>query len=158
VFAHLGWRRINERWYYLHADGALSAAGVEPDISVSVPAALERFKLPEPPKGEELRQAVHASLRFLSVAPASVTFPLYAALGRSVLGQTAVSVHLSGPTGQGKSELAALTQQHFGSGLDARHLPASWSSTGNSLEGLAFAAKDCLLTVDDFAPNGSTAD
>ena len=41
-----------------------------------------------------------------------------------------------------KTELAALAQQHYGAGLDARHLPGSWSSMGNSLEALAFAAKD----------------
>src|SRR5262249_6141580 len=63
-----------------------------------------------------------------------------------------------GPTGQGKTELAALAQQHYGAGLDARHLPGSWASTGNALEGLAFAAAHALLTVDDFAPTGSPAD
>src|SRR5262249_54434917 len=65
---------------------------------------------------------------------------------------------LAGPTGAGKTELAALVQQHHGTGMDARHLPGSWASTGNSLEGLAFAAKDSLLVVDDFAPGGSVAD
>ena len=48
-----------------------------------------------------------------------------------------------------KTELAALAQQHFGPGMDARHLPASWSSTGNAIEGLAFAAKDALLASRD---------
>jgi hypothetical protein len=43
-------------------------------------------------------------------------------------------------------------------GLDARHLPDSWASTGNSLEALAFAANDALFVVDDFAPSGSTGD
>ena len=41
---------------------------------------------------------------------------------------------------------------------DARHLPGSWRSTGNALEGLAFLAKDALLTVDDFSPTGTTYD
>jgi integrase len=42
--------------------------------------------------------------------------------------------------------------------MDARHLPANWASTGNALEGLALAAKDALLVVDDFWPSGSSAD
>ena len=42
--------------------------------------------------------------------------------------------------------------------MDARNFPASWTSTGNSLEGLAFAAKDVLLTIDDFCPAGSQSD
>jgi hypothetical protein len=52
----------------------------------------------------------------------------------------------------------ALVQQHFGPGLDARNLPGSWSSTGNALEVLAFTAKDALLVVDDFAPEGGAYD
>ncbi len=52
----------------------------------------------------------------------------------------------------------ALGQQHYGSAMNARNLPGSWSSTGNSLEILAHSAKDALLVVDDFAPGGSTAD
>ena len=42
--------------------------------------------------------------------------------------------------------------------MDAAHLPANWSSTGNSLEGLAFEARDALLVVDYFAPGGAIAD
>src|SRR5262249_25124687 len=37
-------------------------------------------------------------------------------------------------------------------------LPCNWSSTANSIEGIAFAAKDALLVVDDFAPSGSPMD
>ncbi|HZA24736.1 MAG TPA: hypothetical protein VFA32_19420, partial [Dehalococcoidia bacterium] len=63
-----------------------------------------------------------------------------------------------GHTGAGKTELAALALQHFGAGLDARHLPGSWLSTDNALETLAFVAKDALLVVDDFCPTGSQYD
>ena len=66
--------------------------------------------------------------------------------------------HLVGPTGSGKSELAALAQQHYGAGLDARHLPGNWSSTENALESLAFVVKDALVVVDDFAPTGRQYD
>ena len=34
----------------------------------------------------------------------------------------------------------------------------AWSSTANSLEALAFHAKDALLVIDDFAPQGSGTD
>src|SRR5262249_38047330 len=62
---------------------------------------------------------------------------------------------LAGPTGAGKTALAAIPQQHFGRSFNDRNLPASWLSTGNSLEATAFVAKDALLVVDDFAPTGS---
>src|SRR5206468_12743200 len=75
-----------------------------------------------------------------------------------VFGHADFNIHIAGPTGVGKTEVAALVQQHFGAGMDARNLPGSWSSTGNALEELAFQAKDVLLVVDDFIPTGSMAD
>jgi hypothetical protein len=99
---------------------------------------------------------VRASLHLLGgLAPDRVTAPLLIAPFRAALGDCAFSLHLVGPSGAFKTELAALPQRHFGAGLDARHLPANWSSTANSLEALAFAAKDALLVVDDFAPGGN---
>ena len=54
--------------------------------------------------------------------------------------------------------MAALAQQFFGAGMDRMHLPGSWASTGNALEMLAFHAKDALIVIDDFAPQGNAAD
>lgn len=158
VYAHLGWRQVNDAWFFLHAGGAIGADGPVPAIEVSVAETLSRFTLSAPPVGEEQRAAVCASLRLLTVAPSRVTVPLFAGVWRAVLGATDFSLHVAGPTGAGKSELAALVQQHYGPAMDARHLPGAWSSTSNALEGLAFAAKDCLFTVDDFAPTGSNTD
>jgi hypothetical protein len=158
-FLHTGWRLIGEAWYYLHAAGAIGPAGLAADVAISLPDALTGFALPAPPTGQELAAAVRASLGMLDgLAPDRLAFPLLAAVYRAALGDCDFSVHMAGPTGVFKSELTALGQQHYGPGLDARHLPGSWSSTGNALEGVAFAAKDALLAVDDFAPTGSTHD
>jgi hypothetical protein len=54
--------------------------------------------------------------------------------------------------------VAALHQRHFGAAMDRLHLPGAWSSTANALEMVAFHAKDTLLVVDDFAPQGCAAD
>jgi hypothetical protein len=158
VFRHLGWRKIGETWVYLHSGGAVGPDGLRDDIPVSLPEPLAGFRLPTPPKGAELADVVRASLGLLRLGPDRATFPVLAAIYRSVLGDTDFALHLAGPTGSFKSEVAALAQQHFGSAMDARHLPASWSSTANALEGLAFTAKDALLVVDDFCPSGSAAD
>lgn len=125
---------------------------------MSLPEPLGGFHLPAPPPGAQLAEAVRASLGLLRLGPDRLTFPLLAGVYRVVLGDTDFSLHLAGPTGCYKTEAAALAQQHFGAGMDARHLPASWVSTGNALEGLAFAAKDALLVVDDFCPSGSVGD
>lgn len=159
VFAHLGWRQIADKWYYLHAAGAIGPDGSASDISVSPPDALAGYMLPAPPTGNARGAAVGASLSLLDgLAPDRIAFPMLCAVYRAVLGGTDFGLHLAGPTGVFKSEFAAIFQQHFGSGLDARHLPANWASTGNALEGLTFFAKDVMSVVDDFAPTGSTSD
>ncbi|MBI3864646.1 MAG: DUF3854 domain-containing protein [Planctomycetia bacterium] len=158
IYTHTGWRRIDDSWVYLHGGGAIGSAGTIPGISVVLPDALAGYCFPEIPSGERLISAVQASLRILDLAVDRISFPLFGTVYRSVLRSADFSDHLAGPTGAFKSELAALAQQHFGPSLDARHLPGSWSSTGNALEGIAFAAKDVLFVVDDFAPTGSTTD
>ncbi|HJZ59550.1 MAG TPA: hypothetical protein VKE74_31690, partial [Gemmataceae bacterium] len=64
-------------------------------------------------------------------------------------------IHFHGPTGRFKSEFAALLQQHYGAGLDARNFPANWMSTANALEEQAFLSKDVLIACDDFNPTGA---
>jgi hypothetical protein len=161
VYSHLGWRQIKGAWRYLHAGGGLGPDGPDgpaPDVETRLDGPLVHYVLPEPPAGQELADDVAASLRLLDLAPDRLMVPLLAAVYRAPLGTADFSIHLVGQTGVFKSELAALAQQHYGAGMDRLHLPAAWSSTENSLEALAFAAKDALLVLDDFAPTGSTVD
>ncbi len=155
VFTHTGWRDIDGHWVYLHAGGAIGPIGPDSQIEVRLEGSLTRYQLKET---EGASSAVRASLQFLDLGPDSIVFPIYAAIWRALLGDPDFSVHLAGPTGTGKTELAALAQQHYGASMDSRHLPANWSSTGNALEALAFAAKDALLVIDDFVPTGTGAD
>ncbi len=157
-FTHLGWRKIADKWFYLHAGGAIGAEGAVEGIDVAITDALSGYLLPPPPEGEDLIRCVRTSLEILEVAPPAITVPLLAAPYRAVIGGVDHSLYIAGPTGAGKSVLAAFVQQHFGTSMDGRHLPAGWSSTGNALELLAFLAKDAVLTVDDFVPTGSAAD
>jgi hypothetical protein len=114
--------------------------------------------LPEPPQGDALAAAVHASVRLIDVAPRPVTIPLWLAVWRAPLGRVDFGLHLLGASGAGKTELTALAQQHYGAGFDRTHLPGNWSSTGNALELLAFQAKDMLVVIDDFCPKGTVYD
>jgi hypothetical protein len=158
VFTHTGWRQFEDAWHFLHAAGALGSNGPAANVLVDLPEALSSFALPPPPVGQQSADALLASLRLLALAPDRITFPLLAAVYRAALDACDFTVYLAGPTGVFKTELAALCQQHYGAQLNARHLPASWASTGNALEGLAFAAKDALLVIDDFVPTGGPAD
>jgi hypothetical protein len=158
IYAHTGWRELAGGWAYLHGGGAIGGAGPLEGVEVGLPDPLSGIVLPDPPSRDDLATAVRASLRMLEVAPETITFSLLGCVFRAVLGSVDFALHVAGPTGAGKSELASLAQRHFGAGLDARHLPGSWSSTGNALEVLAFAAKDVLVVVDDFAPASNQGD
>ncbi len=158
VFTHTGWRMVDGQPAFLHGGGALGSQEPIAGTETRLDGGLGRYTLSDPPDGDDLREAVRASLSLLEVAPDQVTAALLAMVYRAPLGQVDFSGFLVGPSGAGKSELAALAQQHYGPGMDRLHLPASWSSTGNALEGTAFQAKDVLLVIDDFAPTGTASD
>ncbi len=158
VFTHTGWAKINGTYAYLHAGGAIAAEKLQSVTAVELGPPLDKFTLPDPPAGAALIDAIRASLKLVDLADDELMLPLLAATYRSIFGPADFSLFLVGRTGAGKSELAALCQQHFGPELDARRLPGSWSSTGNSLEYVAFLAKDALLVVDDYVVSGSSSD
>jgi hypothetical protein len=158
IYGHLGWREIDGQHIYLHAGGGIGADGAVDGVDVQLAPPLDRFLLPDPPTGDDLAESVRASLAILEVAPDEVTAPVLGMVYRAPLGSADHTGHLAGPTGVFKTALAALAQQHQGATMDGRRLPASWISTSNANETLAFLAKDALLVVDDFAPTGTSYD
>jgi hypothetical protein len=158
VYGHTGWRQLDGGHYYFHAGGALSGDGSRTDIDIDLPDQLAGYRLIQPASDTERVSAVRESLAVRTVAPMGVVAPLLGAVYRAPIGGSDITVALWGRTGHGKTELAALAQQHFGAGLDARHLPLAWSSTGNVLEAVASAAKDAVLVIDEFVPGESLAD
>ena len=63
---------------------------------------------------------------------------------------------LVGPSGTQKTELSAVVQGHYGAGFHGKNLPSNWYGTSNAMEKMSFLAKDAVLTIDDFAPTGTT--
>ncbi len=156
VYGHLGWRRLSDgQQVFLTAAGALGANGIVLDVEVGLPGDFSRYYLPAVEVDDDLRRSVRASLSIMDIGPDIVTVPVIGATYLPPLGDPNGSVLLSGLTGSQKTSVAALAQQHYGSEMDADHLPAAWSSTPNALEMMAFIAKDCLLVIDDFNPQGS---
>ncbi|RIH85385.1 hypothetical protein Mterra_01711 [Calidithermus terrae] len=141
MYAHTGWARVGEGWAYLHAGGAIGAQGVEVDL----PPELAGFALPEPGR-------VQDALPLLELAPPTVTWALLLYALGAVLDHPMGSVYLTGPTGAGKTTLALLVQTLWGHTRPGA--PLNWEATANALEGVAFAAKDALVLVDDYAPTG----
>jgi hypothetical protein len=151
VYTHTGWREIRDEWFYLTSAGALGVEGLLPGIDVELDAPLDRYEI----TGEgNVADGVRATLDILDAAPDRVTVPMLGMVFRSVLGPANFVFSLVGTTGARKSTLLALAQQHWGAGLDHNNLPASWSDTPTALQALISEAKDALVVVDDYAPDG----
>jgi hypothetical protein len=154
VYTHMGWRKVDGQWVYLHNGGGIGQSGTMANVTVDLGDGLSLYRLPDPPQGQKLKEAIAATLRRLDLAPDVVSVPTFIGPFRAAMGQCDFTLHLEGTTGVFKSEDGALMNQHFGPGIDGRNLPASWHSTENALEGYAFTAKDAILVIDDFAPAG----
>lgn len=159
VYTHVGWTKVNDTEVgYVHAGGIITVAKNIDGVSVALDGKLAGYSLSLATSPFDIRTAVKESLRILDVLPDHIGFPLLAGVYRAAFSECDFSLFFAGRTGTGKSEVAALAQQHFGAGMTARALPESWMSTYNALEYMAFLAKDALLVVDDFNPTGSAAD
>ncbi len=162
VYGCTGWMSVDRQWVYLHGGGAIGPDGPVPGINVELPGALAALVLPHPPVAAELVEAIRASLDLLKLtgndaAGDAVMVPTLGLVYRAPCGRSDLSGHIAGDSGGGKSEIAACAGQHYGSGFDRTNL-LGWSSTANLLEVQAFHAKDALLVVDDFVPQGTAQD
>ena len=152
VYRHLGWAKTDGGWVYLHAGGGIGAKGSVSGLEVQLGKVFENFVLPAPPDGGTEREAISTLWELRKVAPSRVSIPLLLYALAAPLGHSPFSLYLAGPSGSQKSSLALVIQS-----LWNWHEvpPASWEGTANALEALAFAAKDALLLIDDYAPQVS---
>ena len=163
VFLHTGWTQIEGKQFFIHAGGFLGPDGPMGSIfelnnkkfETQIHPALASFQLPDPPDGDELRSAIKHSLNITMLAPPNIALPFLASVYRPLLGPCDYSIFLSGASGGFKSSIAAIGQQHYGSEMNAEHLPANWDSTSNANLAIAHLAKDVLLVVDDWVLRGS---
>jgi hypothetical protein len=151
VYRHLGWTRLEGvGWVYLHAGGGIGPQGAVEGVEMGLDRVLAAFELPSPPEGEEERDCIREALALVDLGPERVTVPLLLYTLTCPLGHVDFNCYLTGATGTFKTS-TALVFQAF-QGFKGRTPPAGWESTSNALEGLAFAAKDALLLIDDYAP------
>ena len=152
VYTHTGWREIGGRMAFLTQGGAVGGA----PVTVELDKEMERYSLPAQPSN--VRAAMETSLRFLGIAPYSVTIPLWSAMFLAPLSPIIppkFMLWVYGVTGALKSTLAALALSHFGAWTEDDLI--LWNSTGNSIEKYLFLGKDIPFIVDDFAPQTDQA-
>ena len=153
VHTHLGWKKENGKWVYLHAGGAIGSKAVEVEIS----DRLRRYSLPE--AIEDIKKAVLADLSLLELGPKKIMYSLLALVYLAPLCEPlrqaeiepSLLMYIWGSTGTNKSTLIALLLSHYGN-FGPKGLPASFRDTANSIEKLAFLAKDTVLSIDDLYP------
>ncbi len=153
VYKNTGWTRIGNKDTFLHAGGAIDDKGHNPRIQVELPVDLKHYKFR--PDSEVIGDSFRASLNLPKLGPPEIMWPMLLATYRAAIDKADFAIHLAGRTGTFKTEVCSLFQSHFGEGMDARSLPGSWSSTANALEALCYYAKNALIVVDDFVPNGT---
>ncbi|MBN1661610.1 MAG: DUF927 domain-containing protein, partial [Anaerolineae bacterium] len=162
VHTFTGWATIDGKRTYLTTSGGLDADSLDPNVRVDLGTNnLGRYALPAPPA--DPRPAIRASLDFLSLAPYSVTLPLWAAMYAAPLAplKTLNAVlWVYGTTQSGKSTVSHLALAHFGPTFVDGHeyrAPKDWTSTPTDLERAMFVIKDAPIIIDDYAPAHSGA-
>lgn len=153
AYSHTGWATVDGQRAYLSATGGIGARG-QIAARVQLPMGLECYALPAP-GAVDPAEAARASLRFLALAPLSVTAPLLAAVALAPLLPMlplGATIWVYGASGVYKTSLLAEAMRHFGADFSALNLPAAWADSENALEAKAYFAKDALLAVDDYAP------
>ena len=156
-YGHLGWRKIEGKWCYLYAGGAIGDSSIIVDVKDE---GLDAYTFAE--EDSDLRAAATASLKTIESAPFEVTLPLFALTYlaplceplRRAKHEPSFIMWLSGTTGSMKSTLVALFLSHFGD-FTNKNLPASFKDTANALERKGFFTKDSILCVDDYHPSHS---
>lgn len=150
TYTHTGWRVIDGERVYLHAGGAIGLDGV----TVELPENLKLYHL-HTDNAINPVAAMQESIKLLSVAPPHVAYPTWALVWLPILGEFITPAFVGwveGQSGSLKSSWEAVLLNHYGAGFHEYALPADWLGTANSLEKLAFHAKDTLFLIDDFRP------
>ena len=153
IYTHLGWRKLDNKWVYIHAGGAVGSVTVEVEIT----DRLRKYMLPED-KGD-IKKALKASMSLLKLGPKRIMYPLYSLVWLTPLCEPLRKAgiepshvtYIWGSSDSFKSTLTALMLCHYGD-FGPRGLPASFRDSPKSIEEMAFQAKDTLLVVDDLYP------
>ena len=153
VFTHTGWRKLNGKWCFLHAGGAIGTENVEVRLEVN----LSRYKFPE--SAGDIAERSNAFRAVFNAADKRTILPFIAQVFLTPLNEflkqaghePAFVLNYVGRTQSRKSTLAALMLSFFGS-FTAASLPANFKDTANALEKKGYILKDMLMIVDDFHP------
>lgn len=152
VYSHIGWRKIEDKYYYLHANGGIGESNIEAKIDDS----MSKYTIEPSSLSEEV--AYTEIMKLLKVANNEVTIPIFAysmlALINFPLKEAGFEpkfiMWLHGESGSRKTTLARLFTNFFSNS----DIPiATFKDTIAGIEKLTFDYKDSVLVLDDFHPS-----
>lgn len=160
-YTSTGWRETPQGRIFIHAGGAISAAGSVP-ADVVLPDAMAVYKMPDPvTEASTLRQAwVDGVQPMLSALPARIVYPMLGFVFESVFAdRMKVTLHFQGGRSSYKTACANIGMQFFAPGVhfgNKREVVSGANSGGTALGILRTAAlcSNMPVLVDDFAPDG----
>lgn len=155
VTAHLGWKKINDRWHYLTGNGAITEAGLVDDVNVDLGQGnMSRYQLPAPTTGEPLLHAINEALVLPGICPNKlyIGWALLAAVARAPLSECKpidFCIWIDGVTGSRKSSIAAVPLAFFGNFI-GRDFPGNGTDTAYALMMKLFQGKAAVFVADEF--------
>ena len=155
VYGHTGWREIDGQKVYLHAGGAIGAAGAVEGIETDLSGAgLSLALLPSPPQGDELKAAIRSSIALLDLGPSIMAPDVWSHLALYLRKRGFQRIRGGRQDAGGfKSQLAALFSNIGALASSPPKLPgylADRQATAWKLQ--TYAAKDMVLVESCFAP------
>ena len=152
TYRFMGWTQIDDKWVYVSPSLSIGAAGVLAEAhEVELESRLRDYHLKESAWTDSL-SAFSAAIRVMpaNLAPTLIAFTLLPVIQRFLPAATAKpAIHLSGTTGSGKSEIAAVMASFYGD-FARDSPPAQWGDTVNTVEALGYSLADALYWVDDY--------
>ena len=171
IYSHTGWKKIDGRWVFLHAGGAIGCdeddklenpenIGAKNDIHVELEQKLLQYCLDTPPETEFDLDVI---CKLFDLSKSDIIYPLIGFIFLTPLNEflrqkgiePSFILYLLGETGSKKSTIAALFMSFFGD-FNNKGLPSSFKDTANSLEKQGALLKDVVTVIDDFHPTASS--
>lgn len=152
-----GWHQHRGKPVFVHANGAIGAAGAI-SLITKLDAVFSGMTLPPPVDDPTvLREAWKSGVEPLLELPPRIVAPLLGiTMWTTVCGRAPHVTHLVGPSGAGKTSVARAVAQLLHPGLvrgAGRQMMASaTSSTTTGLTRTLRRARNTVLVVDDFGP------
>jgi hypothetical protein len=151
----MGWTQLEGQWVYVSPGACISDNGPLSDKpQVELGTRLRDYGLGQC-SWEDSLSAFQAAVKVLprELAPACLAFALLPVVQRFFpAAAPKPALHLSGTTGSGKSEIAALLCSFYGQ-FTRDTPPAQWGDTINTVETLGYALADAVYWVDDYKPS-----